>query len=256
VGRTAGKIIASVSGARLPSLLVALLILVLTVQFARLVWAVFAPVGPIGDWQSQTVARVASGPTDAAFDPFFRLQAAAGPVQVTSLSLKLFGVRVDSATGRGSAIIATPDGQQSSFAVGEDVMPGVRLVKVDFDGVTIERGGASEQIFLDQSVAAPLISPAGGGAAQQAGGNKLEDSVTFLPQTENGKVTGLILSPAGDGMNFKAWGLQRGDILRSINGKPVAQSDAAAAFHSASGTINLEVERGGRRVMLSAKMGI
>ena len=70
---------------------------------------------------------------------------------MTSLNLKLYGVREDRATGRGAAIIALPDGRQLSFAVGEEIMPGVTLTAVGFDNVTISRGGAAEQIFLDQS---------------------------------------------------------------------------------------------------------
>ena len=76
---------------------------------------------------------------------------------VTSLNLKLYGVREDRATGRGSAIIALPDGRQLSFAVGEEIMPGVTLTAVGFDNVTISRGGTAEQIFLDQSPPAQTV---------------------------------------------------------------------------------------------------
>ena len=55
------------------------------------------------------------------------------------------------------AIIALPDGTQTSVAVGEEVMPGVRLNAVRFDGVTILRGGAREQLFLDQSTPATSV---------------------------------------------------------------------------------------------------
>jgi len=99
--------------------------------------------------------------TFAAFDPFFRLSGNAGPVQVTSLNIKLFGVREDRASGRGSAIISTPEGQQQSFTVGDEIAPGVQLTAVNFDSVTITRNGATEQLFLDQSQPATVA----GGAA-------------------------------------------------------------------------------------------
>ena len=41
-------------------------------------------------------------------------------------------------------------------------MPGVVLESVAFDNVTIDRGGTSEQIFLDQSTPAPAPPPGGG----------------------------------------------------------------------------------------------
>src|SRR3546814_6656978 len=40
---------------------------------------------------------------------------------------------------------------QSSFAVGDAILPGVVLKAVAFDHVSIDRGGAEEQIFIDQS---------------------------------------------------------------------------------------------------------
>jgi general secretion pathway protein C len=80
-------------------------------------------------------------------------------VAITSLNLSLLGTRVDTVSGRGSAIIDS-NGVQASFLVGEEVMPGVRLDAVDFDNVTISRSGAREKLYLDQSTSAPTTSPA------------------------------------------------------------------------------------------------
>jgi general secretion pathway protein C len=144
-----------------------LLLALIAVQAARLVWILVTPVGPVGDWRPAGAAVVpAGGAAMADFDPFFRLSAGGGPAVVTSLNLKLHGVREDRATGRGSAIIALPDGSQRSFGVGEEIIPGVRLTQVGFESVTIDRGGLPEQIFLDQSEpaqgaqAAPVDGPA------------------------------------------------------------------------------------------------
>ncbi|MBA3897695.1 MAG: type II secretory protein PulC, partial [Sphingomonadaceae bacterium] len=138
-----------------------LLLALIAIQVARFLWAVAAPVGPFGDWRPAHGGAIGGDATLLArFDPFFRLSGAAQAAVVTSLSLKLYGTRVDSFTGRGSAIIATPDGIQSSYAVGDEIVPGVKLKAVAFDGVTIDRGGAPEQLFLDQSVVAPVAQPA------------------------------------------------------------------------------------------------
>jgi general secretion pathway protein C len=138
------------------------LLALIALQCARLIWTALTPVGPLGDWNDS--ARVPTGGADATlgtFDPFFRLSGAAGPVTITSLNLKLFGIRQDQASGRGSAIIAASDGQQRSIAVGEEIEPGVTLKSVDFDSVTITRGGADEQLFMDQSQAPATVTPAG-----------------------------------------------------------------------------------------------
>src|SRR5688572_28966823 len=132
-----------------------LLLALIAVQAARLIWTVVTPVDPVGAWRPATAFALPAGDSALAdFDPFFRLSAAGAPAVVTGLSLKLHVVREDRATGRGSAIIALPNGTQSSFAVGEEIMPGVTLAQVSFDSVTINRNGVPEQIFLDQSAPA------------------------------------------------------------------------------------------------------
>jgi general secretion pathway protein C len=87
------------------------------------------------------------------FDPFFRLDRQDAPAQVTSLALTLHGIRQDQASGRGSAIIGTPDGTQRSFAVGDEIVPGANLVEVRFDSIVLSRGGAPEELYMDQSPA-------------------------------------------------------------------------------------------------------
>ena len=136
------------------------LLALIALQCARLIWTALTPVGPLGDWRSSTALRIDSPDSIlGSFDPFFRLSGAAGPVTVTSLNLQLFGIRQDQASGRGSAIIAASDGQQRSVAVGEEIEPGVTLKSVDFDSVTISRGGADEQLFMDQSQAPTTVTP-------------------------------------------------------------------------------------------------
>ena len=138
-----------------------LLLAALAVQCARLAWAIATPVGPLGDWRPAQ-AGFAGSPSAVlqGFDPFFRLSTVDGkPAVVTSLQLTLFGTRLDEAMGGGSAIIAGPDGFQQSVAVGQEIMPGVRLKAVAFDHVTIDRGGAEEDLFIAQG------DPANPGAA-------------------------------------------------------------------------------------------
>ena len=236
------------------------LIALLAVQGARLVWAALAPVGPVGDWKASASAGAGGDETLLTrFDPFFRLGGATGPAVVTSLAVKLFGVRVDEAMGRGSAIIATPDGVQSSYAIGDEIMPGVKLKAVTFEGVTIERGGVDEQIFLDQSVAAPVAQPGATPAATAAApvaGAALASEIGFMPRTEKGQVTGFVVSPKGSGTAFRAAGLQEGDVLTAINGQTIRSADdvtRAMAGTPLSGMLMLSVERGGIAISLSTR---
>lgn len=244
---------------------------VLAAQCARLVWAVVTPVSPLGEWRPASVVTPAS-PLDtiAGFDPFFRIsgaQAAAGPVAVTSLQLTLFGTRQDDATGRGSAIIAGPDNLQRSVSVGEEVAPGVRLAAVAFDHVTLDRGGAREELYLDQSQPATPVQP-GGPAAPGAGASpsgapaisagQIRQEIGFIPRIDGGRLTGLTVRPQGTGRLFQQAGLREGDVVTSIGGRPVTGPDdveRVAREFAGGGNIPITVDRGGNNLQLAITIG-
>ena len=246
----------------------------LAVQGARLVWTVLTPISPLGEWRPAGPAIPVS-PADVlrGFDPFYRLGAqAGGPAVVTSLQLKLFGTRIDEAMGRGSAILAGPDGVQKSISVGEEVIPGVVLKEVAFDHVSIDRGGAREDLFLDQSGgAAPAAPPPAGGtpltgtpvaAASQpravpSGGitaAQLQSDIGFIPRLDGGRISGLVVRSQGSGTAFRAAGLQDGDIVTAIAGRPVTgpgDVDRVAGEMAKGGTLAMTVERGGQTLPLT-----
>lgn len=252
-----------------PKLVVALIGALLVWQCVRLLWALVVPLSPLGAWQPQTA--VIASPAKrralfAAFDPFFRT-GAQGPASatVTSLGLTLYGINLNEATGGGSAIIAGEDGVQTSYAVGDEIAPGVRLAGVAFDHVTLDRGGARESLFLDQSGEAPVASPAtalpaptpepGSAAARgELSPAALKAGVGFAPRTEEGRVTGLVVQPQGDGSAFRAAGLRPGDVVRSINGRAIGSAGDAAALagqFTPGARLSLEVERGANVVPIA-----
>lgn len=250
-----------------PLLLVGLLGALLIWQAVRLLWVIVTPVSPLGAWQPQTA--VIASPAErrarfASFDPFFRSQAQ-GPASatITALGLTLHGININEATGGGSAIIAGEDGVQASYAVGDEVASGVTLAGVAFDHVVLDRGGTRESLFLDQSGDVPVATPAAPlpaptpeiGAAPASGQTAsgeisptaLKAGVGFAPRSEDGRVTGLVVQPQGDGSVFRAAGLRPGDVIRGINGRPIASATDAAALASQftpGARISLEVERG------------
>lgn len=244
----------------------ALLVLALIIQVARLIWTIVTPIAPLGDWQART-ANVMSPSARAAlfasFDGFDRAAAGGGEASaaVTSLDLTLYGLRMNEASGGGSAIIAGSDGVQRSYAVGEEVSPGVKLVQVLFDHVVLERGGTRESLFIDQSVPAETVgdapmtaAPAPGAAPPptvQAPGPLTPEAITggigFAPRTENGRATGFAVSPKGDGSVFAQAGFKPGDIVVEINGRKVSSAADAAALSGQlkpGARLSLQVERG------------
>lgn len=236
------------------------LLVLLALQLVRLVWAVVVPVGSFGPWegrQAQILSPSARQALFASFDPFFRTGAPqqAGNGVVTSLALTLYGVRLNEGSGLGSAIIAAPDGVQNSFAVGDEIMPGVVLKAVAFDHVTIDRGGAEEQIFIDQSTPAPAPTQGAGWqsaappppAAPGAGPtvDSLKRDIGFAPRLQNGRVTGVAVMAKGP--TFASAGFRPGDIISQINGQPIGSAGDLQALQNqiAPGArLSLTVERG------------
>ena len=236
-----------------------LLLGLLALQCAALVWAVLTPVGSFGPWEGRQARFLSVAERQAlfsSFDPFYRSgpQQAGGGV-VTSLALTVYGIRLNEGSGLGSAIVAGPDGVQNSFAVGEEIMPGVVLKAVAFDHITIDRGGAEEQVFLDQSQPAPTAATDGGAPAgsplapvvgmDNPNADMLKRDVGFTPRMQNGRVTGLILTARGPG--FQQAGFQPGDIVTQVDGQPIGSVSDLQALQGRivpGARISLTVERG------------
>lgn len=246
---------------------------------AAIAWGLVTPVSPLGAWRPRAV-KVLPAPARAALfaalDPFNRQargQGQPGQAQaVTALALTLFGTRAapgggtDSTGGGGSAIIAGPDGVQQVYRVGEDVQPGVKLVAVAFDSVTLDHNGTHEMLYIDQSKAAPdaqavvAANPAGAPppAAGDAGGPLTVDAakqgIAFAPHAQGGDVNGLEVQSSGDGKAFRAAGFQPGDVVVAIGGKPVSSAADAAALAGQirpGASISVTVKRGDRQLPLA-----
>ncbi|MBI1407009.1 MAG: type II secretion pathway protein C [Caulobacter sp.] len=118
-----------------------LLVLALSAQAARLIWAIATPAlppPPAAVLQNQDDLTILTR-----FNPFL---GAEGPTGATSGDgLRLYGVRAAGA-GAGSAIIGTADGRQASYLVGETVAPGVVLKAVESDHVVLVRGGVPSSL--------------------------------------------------------------------------------------------------------------
>ena len=240
-----------------------LLAAMLLIQAIRLIWLVLTPLGPVGDHRA---AEVQVLPPQSrlmlfgSFDPFFRSDAAQTANVVTSLQLTLFGIRMNEASGLGAAILSGPDGVQESYAVGEEIMPGVTLSSVAFDHVIINRGGVLESLYLDQSIPAETVGTDATMAAFSTTTNNhaIPGVASLAPRNDQGRITGIVISPLGDGALFNSAGFRNGDIIVSINGNPVGSAGDIEALKSQvkPGTrLSVEVERGAETVPLVVNLG-
>lgn len=254
-----------------------LLAATIAVLCAVLLWTVVTPVSPLGAWQPagvRVMSPAARSALFAGFDPFNRTSAvkpASGAQTVTGLALTLYGVRVNAATGGGSAIIAGADGVQQVYKVGTEVMPGVILAEVHFDHIGLSHGGSNELLYLDQSKPAPnaatalASTPAGPvgqtapapGASGSLTADAVRQGISFQPRIENGKVAGLAVSAGGDGGAFRAAGFQPGDVIVSVGGKPVAgdgsQAELAAQIRPGQ-AVSVMVKRNGQQLPLALSL--
>ncbi len=251
----------------LAHLLIGLLAILLAAQAARLFWAVITPVSPVGGWTARAVDIVpadARAALFASFDPFFRNDAVADTSSITALNLTLFGIRANESSGGGSAIIAGEDGVQVSFAVGEEVLPGVTLDSVAFDHVVLSRGGVKESLYIDQSVPAETVNPSTTGVNPSPSApatndvalnaESLQKSIAFAPRNEGGRTTGLVLSPRDDGTMLRMAGFQPGDIVVAINGRPVSSASDIAGQIRPGARLSIEVERGAQKIPIALNL--
>lgn len=243
--------------------LFATLAVFLMIQAVRLIWLVLTPLGPVGDFRAHDV-QILSPQSRltlfSSFDPFFRSGGEQSANVVTSLQLILFGVRLNEASGLGSAILAGPDGVQENFGVGEEIMAGVTLHSVAFDHVIINRGGVLESLYLDQSIPAQTVGTEAPEAPTvlAAGGNEIPGVASLAPRNDQGRVTGIVLSPLGDGSLFKSAGFRDGDIIVSINGNPVGSTSDIETLKSQirpGARLSVEVERGADTVPVAVNLG-
>ena len=164
------------------------------------------------------------------FDPFHRdspeiiiVQTDSAPE--TTLDLKVFGMRVDTDGDSSSAIIETPDGKQRPYAIGDTIVPGVTLEKVDPDFVILDRNGKKErlsregrtedEVEKESSIQLETLSYS---AAQM-----LKD-VRIYPYRENKQVLGYQVRPQRSSKaKLEKYGFSAGDIITSINGESLAQ---------------------------------
>lgn len=253
---------------RLPRIAEWLLVGLVAYLLAKAAIAFFAPLPvPKGDMLAALPAAKRTAVDVNGRSPFPQTVAideapiAAGPdLTETALDLGLTGVWPE-AEG-GSAIIRRPDGKERRFAVGEEIVSGVKLIAVFSDQVVIEQGGVRESLRFESKAPAPrpAMTPArqaqrGGDAKIQnlsSGANLLGGVVRLEPGKNAAGQPALVVYAGQNRAAFESAGLRDGDVLVTINGvaPPQSPGEMIAIINNAAqaGSARLVVERDGERL--------
>ena len=225
------------------------LVVALGLAVARLFWLLVTPLGPVGQWQAAPPLVPDAGARAALierFDPFGSVEPSAEEGSFAT-DLVLHGVRTSGPQG-GGAILALPDGTQASFALGDEVVPGVRLVEVGTAHVVLERGGTRQQLVMEGADAPDAIA---GGVAALSG-----ESLPFTPRVEDGAVTGFAVTAANPALTAAA-NLRVGDVIVSIGNRPISSADDLAQLQrllQPGARITLGVQRGAEVIPVVANL--
>jgi len=253
--RQASSLRGALPAARIVAAIEVALVVVCAWQVAALMWTIVAPstLGPAPApvkpaSSSGFVPRLPQVVTLSAVDLFHRSDAGVAPsvagadAPVTTMALELMGVRANADPTRSSAIIQRPDKSQDAFRIGQEIADGAVLDAVFADRVTIRRHGVRETLPIDKTRALASV-PANVPVPVDAA--RLIDAI----QLSAGADGRLVLMPGEDSALFAQAGLAPGDVLVSIDGRPVRDAAALTDIISrgVGNGVDIETERGGRR---------
>jgi general secretion pathway protein C len=179
------------------------------------------------------------------------------PLAGAELGLKLIGTAVGNAAGRSVAIIENqPNRVQGAYRVGDRV--GELLIKeIQFRYVII--GTGSSDVILAMGSAGrvgPFPSPQ---AARLDRGEvdsaypdyeHLMQEIRVRPRFEAGLPVGFVIYNIAPGGIFERMGLENGDVIAAVNGRPFESSQPVAEFYNAiheGGSLSFDISRADRK---------
>lgn len=280
-------------GRALPRVAEIVLVVLLAQATASLAWMLL-PAGDSGGWQAPPAGpalgdagALRQGPNVeqiAAAHLFGEYQAPADPALAelsaapdTRLDLTLLGILSATAERGSRALIASSNGEEKPYAVGDDVVRGASLQAIFPDRVILARAGQLETLRLDKNApasplpgAAPDIGQSDGDATTMGTDttamlsnirqellndpSRAAEYIRVQPASNGGQLRGYRLYPGRNRNAFSAAGLRPGDLVTQVNG--IQLNDANTALQmlgqlSQANSLTVVVERGGESQTLS-----
>jgi general secretion pathway protein C len=250
----------------LATALVVALVLVLAWQLAYWTWVFVAPPKVAAPAPAQSAVDLAA---------VARLFGADAPTAAgASTGLKLKGVIAPTPGTEASAIFSKGAGRDVAVYIDSDIEPGLKLVEVHPDHVVVSRAGVLGRIDLEAprgTGASPRATPGKASAFRlnvaRTGSNnyslsrkELDDALrdpgqlNFLGAIGTPPRGGVRMELAPPGSLAQKLGLQPGDVIKKLNGQPVASAGDLARLYTQFASLSLiqaEIQRGQSTLQLS-----
>ena len=197
----------------------------------------------------------------------------------TRLPLELHGVFVADAADASAAIVAQKGKPGILYSVGDSLPGNARLVEVHTDHIVLRRGGARETLtfpeakdgqFVANQKATTRVNVRESDQASASPRDVVANYRSMIDENPTQALSKLGIAPVDDGASsgyrvggladspyLSQTGLQPGDVILSVNGRPVgdiSQDRMEIDNVLAQGSARLEVQRGTRRFFVTASL--
>jgi len=179
------------------------------------------------------------------------------PIAGYELGLRLIGTAVGNSPSRNVAIIEDQSAQvQGSYRAGDRVR-GLQIKEVRSRYVIVETGSgevilAMGSIGRGGSLASSQAARLDRGEVEAAYPDyeHLMQEIRVRPRFEAGRPLGFVIYNLAPGGIFERMGLEDGDVIAAVNGKPFESSQPAAQFYEAvraGGRLSFDISRADRK---------
>lgn len=221
---------------------------------ASLAWLMWAAIEPVGSMPSkgdaiappntldQLAARLTRIPDVAMSNATPAVAAARG-----AGGFILYGSRAG-ANGGGTAIISANGAPQASYSVGDEIVPGTRLARVETGHIEIDSGGQRLVVAFANSPSQTVGPPLTADAHEANTATPFVNALSLQPDMRPSGRSGFEITSQADLSVLGAYGLRPGDIVLKVNGADVSPASLPehAAQLQAGRSLEITYERNGQ----------
>jgi len=200
-------------------------------------------------------------------DPFYGVTVSETVSQVnnvpqSTLDIQIFGLRTKN-NGSGTVILKSQGGIQKLAQVGDEIASGAKLTAIFANRIEFKRNGRLETIYLQKDRVGflakkqsdnPEVMPANNHQGNNKG--QIADFVSALdltPYRQGKNIEGFTVGANADLSLLSLVGLEKGDIINSVNGNRLHSWERVKEISEGVGfgSLDIQFERSGEPLALS-----